>query len=92
MLGSEDRVEAVENVDAEVTLTDGSRWSVTFMTLREVSRIMDRWVETGENLSGLYFQCPDLVIMRDGGLPAMVGALHGILESGGPEGILGKLD
>lgn len=92
MLGEDDRAETVENVDAEIKLPDGTRWSVTFMTLREISRIMDRWSETGENQGGRYFQCPDLVIVREAGVSAMVGALEGILAMGGPDGILRRLD
>lgn len=91
MLGAEDNAETVENVDAEITLPDGTRWSATFMTLHEISRIMDRWSKTGENLGGKYFQCSDLVITREAGLPAMVGAVQGILDSGGPQGILDRL-
>ncbi|MGK4579090.1 hypothetical protein [Kitasatospora sp. HPMI-4] len=92
MLGADDRVETVENVDAEITASDGTRWSATFMTLSEIARVMDRWVGTGENKSGQYFQCPDLVIVRGGGIPAMTLALEGIFENGGPGGILGDLN
>lgn len=92
MLGADDRVETVENVDAEVTLPDGTRWSATIMTLLEIERIMMHWADTGENLGGAYFQCPDLVIVRTGGIPGMIKALEAVLESGGPQGILGNLD
>ncbi|MDY0812636.1 hypothetical protein, partial [Kitasatospora purpeofusca] len=63
-----EQAETVENVDAEVTASDGTRWSATFMTLSEVARIMDRRTFTGESKGGQYFQCPDLVIVRSGGI------------------------
>jgi hypothetical protein len=53
---------------------------------------MDRWAGTGENRSGQYFQCPDLVIVREGGISAMTLALEGIFVDGGPGGILGDLN
>ncbi|WP_208608492.1 hypothetical protein [Amycolatopsis pretoriensis] len=48
MVGGGERIEAVENVDVEVRLPDGSRWSATIFTLAEVERLMSEWVETGE--------------------------------------------
>jgi hypothetical protein len=92
MLGAGELAETVENVDAEITASDGTRWSATFMTLSEIARVMDRWAGTGENRSGQYFQCPDLVIVREGGISAMTLALEGIFEDGGPGGILGDLN
>ncbi|WP_101254436.1 hypothetical protein [Streptomyces barkulensis] len=88
MLGAEDDKENVENVDAELTLPDGTRWSATFMTLRAIAQVMDRWKETGECSGGAYFQCPDLVIIPEGGLAAMLDSFKGIIDSGGPEGVL----
>ncbi|WP_030022155.1 hypothetical protein [Streptomyces monomycini] len=91
ILGADDDSDTVENIDAEVVLADGTRWSATFLTLHEISRIMDRWSTTGESLHGAYFQCPDLVITRKGGIDAMVDVLREMIETGGPEGKLGKL-
>ncbi|MFH8725394.1 hypothetical protein [Streptomyces termitum] len=92
MLGAEDDKETVENVDAELTLPNGTRWSATFMTLRAIAQVMDQWKETGECSGGAYFQCPDLVIIPEGGLPAMLDSFKGIIDSGGPEGVLHFLD
>ncbi|MEV0117365.1 hypothetical protein AB0H77_29720 [Streptomyces sp. NPDC050844] len=89
MLGVDDRV---ENVDVELRLPDGTRWSATFMTLREIAEVMDRRKQTGECAGGAFFQCPDLVIVPTGGVDAMMASLRGIMDSGGPEGILPELD
>ncbi|WP_371792550.1 hypothetical protein OG285_27770 [Streptomyces sp. NBC_01471] len=88
MLGAEDDKETIENVDAELGLPDGTRWSATFMTLRAIGQVMSRWRDTGECSGGAYFQCPDLVIIPEGGLAAMLDSFKGIVESGGPEGVL----
>ncbi|KUL59606.1 hypothetical protein ACFUAH_26405 [Streptomyces albidoflavus] len=92
MLGAEDSKETVENVDAEISLPDGTRWSATFMTLRAIEQVMSRWKETGECASGAYFQCSDLVIIPEGGLAAMLDSFKGIIDSGGPEGVLQLLN
>jgi hypothetical protein len=91
MLGADDEAAAVENVDAEVTLPDGSRWSATFMSIHEIQKIMDRWRTSGENAAGQYFHCGDLVIVREAGIPAMVRALEYALANGDPYSILTPL-
>ena len=92
MLGAEDDAETVENVDVEVFYDDGSRWSGTFLSLAEIGRIMDRWRFTGESLGGSYFQCPDLVIVRHGGVAAMSRVLNGLVDSGEFRSVLVRVD
>ncbi|MEV0251776.1 hypothetical protein AB0H76_34665 [Nocardia sp. NPDC050712] len=70
--------EQVENVDVEVHLPDGSRWSATMFTIREVERLMARWSTTGECVGGSYFWCGDGVIVRDPGVSAMTAVLIGL--------------
>ncbi|MFF1378520.1 hypothetical protein [Streptomyces sp. NPDC058308] len=91
MLGADDRAEDVENADAELRLPDGTRWSATFMTLREIAAVMDRWKRTGECAGGAFFQCADLVVVPTGGVDAMTTALRALLDEGGPEGVLPEL-
>lgn len=88
MLGAADDVNFVENVDVQVTMKDGTRWSATFMSMREIQRVMDRWSVSGECAGDSYFQCPDLVIIRDPGVPAMVRVLEDALAEGDPRSIL----
>ena len=92
MLGAEDDEETVENVDVEVAHADGSRWSATFLSLAEIGRIMERWKDTGEGMGGKYFQCPDLVIVRRGGLGGMVEVLNDLLDSGQFRNVLVRVD
>jgi hypothetical protein len=42
----------VENADGWVTVQGEGTWSATFITLAELNRLMNRWHETGEYLSG----------------------------------------
>ncbi|MCG6495519.1 hypothetical protein [Kitasatospora sp. A2-31] len=92
MLGADDSVETVDNVDAELIHPDGRRWSATFMTLDEISRVMDRWRETGECFEGRYFHCDDLVIVRDPGVQVMVEVFERILDEGDPDDILQRIE
>jgi hypothetical protein len=90
MMGSDDDKESVENVDAEIVLADGSRWSVTFLTLDEIGRIMGRWADSGECKSGAYFRVPDLVISRKPGIANMMEAVEDLIDHG-VEGTLNRL-
>lgn len=91
MLGADDQVDTVEDVDAELRLPDGSRWSATCMTLGAIEVVLNRWKETGEYGGGVFFQCPDLVIIPKPGVAAMIEAFRAIMTEG-PKGILNKLE
>jgi hypothetical protein len=90
MLGDDDDKESVENVDAEIVLANGSRWSVTFLTLDEIGRIMARWAHSGESKSGAYFRVPDLVISKKPGIGNMMAAVEDLIDHG-VEGTLNRL-
>ncbi|WP_326468560.1 hypothetical protein [Actinophytocola sp.] len=85
-------METVENVDVEVTFADGSRWGATVLSLAEIGRIMDRWEATGEGLGGSYFQCPDMIIVRCGGVVAIAEMLNGLVDSGEFRSVLARID
>src|SRR5690606_31106041 len=59
-----DEPDEVENADGWVLVPGGGEWSATFLTHREMGRVMERWRSTGECLGGAYFTCPDLVVTR----------------------------
>jgi hypothetical protein len=71
MLGADDRLERVEDVDAGLRLPDGARWSAGFMTLGVIEEAMNRWRETREYGGGVFFQCSDLVIVPMSGVAVM---------------------
>jgi hypothetical protein len=90
MLGDDNDKESVENTDAEIVLADGSRWSITFLTLDEIGRIMARWAQSGEYKSGAYFRVPDLVISRKPGMASMMAVVEDLIDHG-VEGTLNRL-
>ncbi|MFJ3221683.1 hypothetical protein ACIPLC_37975 [Kitasatospora sp. NPDC086801] len=85
-------LDEVCNVDAEVQLSDGSRWSATIFTVAEVSRSMKRWEETGEAAGGRCFWCSDGLIVRDPGIREMVTVITKLLASGEFERAFQHLD
>ncbi|MFJ4412253.1 hypothetical protein [Streptomyces sp. NPDC088910] len=85
-------LDAVCNVDVEVRLTDGSRWSATVFTVAEVQRLMERWAQTGEEAGGRYFWCSDGLIVREAGIANMTEAISGVLDEGDFEQILQRLE
>ncbi len=55
-----------DNVDIEVILKDGSRYSGTLFTLENLASLMNRYQGTGECHNGLYFGgCRDMIIVRE---------------------------
>jgi hypothetical protein len=82
LFGEGDDPAMIENVDAELTLKDGSRWGATLLTYREIGRIMSRWRDSGEYISGAYLRIPDLIVTSEAGLAPMVIALEDILRGG----------
>jgi len=92
MIGGGERPEAVENVDAEVRLPDGSRWSATIFTLAEVERLMSNWARTGEYGGGSHFWCFDGIVVRHPGVDNMTAALADLHQSGNLRNALNCLD
>ncbi|WP_208616048.1 hypothetical protein [Streptomyces cellostaticus] len=90
LLGAEDEVETVSDVDAWVRLPDGSKWTASMLTLDAVAEVLTRWKATGEHGGGAFFACPDLVIVPEPGVPAMTAALREIVAEG-PRGTLQPL-
>ncbi|MGW1912407.1 hypothetical protein ACWCQS_17225 [Streptomyces sp. NPDC002076] len=90
LLGAGEEAETVDNTDAWVRLPDGSRWSATLLTLGAIGRVLRRWKETGEEGGGVFFACPDLVVVPESGVPAMTAALREVVAHG-VQGILARL-
>ncbi len=52
------------NLDVELVFDSGRRYSATFFTLKNIASIFAKNKVTGECGGGLYFQCPDMVIVE----------------------------
>jgi hypothetical protein len=83
-----DPPDQVENADGWVTVQGEGTWSATFITLAELNRLMNRWHGTGEYLSGAYFICPDLVLLRNPGVDAILTVVRHLVDTGGYEALV----
>lgn len=76
--------EADANLDIEVRLADGSRWSATVFTVENLRSLMATWRATGEH-SGRYVWAPDMLVvdrLSDTGLRELIDELvaEGVLQ------------
>ncbi|MEE1737025.1 hypothetical protein PUR49_11010 [Streptomyces sp. BE147] len=85
-------LDLVRNVDAEVRLTDGSRWSATVVTAAEVERLLESWRRSGEALGGRYFWVSDGLIVRDPGIDNMTQVIAGLIETDEFSSVFQRLD
>ncbi|MFF7755066.1 hypothetical protein ACFZCP_38975 [Streptomyces sp. NPDC007971] len=60
------------------------------LTLDAADEVLKRWKATGEHGGGVFFACPDLVLVPEPGVPAMTAALRAIVAEG-PRGTLRPL-
>jgi hypothetical protein len=54
-----------DNVDIEVTLAGGERFTATFTTLKNIATIMERYRQSGECLAGKYFWASELIVVDE---------------------------
>ncbi len=71
-----------DNVDVEVKLPGGSRYSATFFTPANIVAIMERYRATGECRDGLYFWTIDMIIVERLTLSTIRETIEALLEEG----------
>ncbi|MGW3313800.1 hypothetical protein ACWDG9_45385 [Streptomyces sp. NPDC001073] len=71
----------MNDVDVEVQLRDGSRWSATICTVSHVETLMKRWAASGEALERRYFWCSDGLVVRDAGISNIIQVLTSLVEN-----------
>lgn len=54
-----------DNVDVEVFLDNGKRYSATFFTIQNIISILSKYKETKECCNGLYFWASDMIIVEN---------------------------
>jgi hypothetical protein len=54
-----------DNVDVEVHFPSGETYVATFFTLTNIQTLFEKNRITGECKNGLYFQCPDMIIVEE---------------------------
>lgn len=52
-----------DNVDVEVSLDNGERYTATFFTIENITSILAKYKETKECCSGLYFWASDMIVV-----------------------------
>ena len=54
-----------DNVDIEIVMNNGKRYSGTVFTLKNIQTLMEGYKQTGECCNGLYFGgCKDIVLVE----------------------------
>jgi hypothetical protein len=74
--------ETDDNIDVEVALANGERYTATLFTPKNITTLMTRYQETGECLYGKYFWATELVIIRDLKLSSIHEAVADMLKNG----------
>ncbi|MFI7598891.1 hypothetical protein [Actinoplanes sp. NPDC049681] len=92
MLGGEDALDTVDNVDAHIYLPDGTHRYATFFTTEAINSLLRKDARTGETGGGRYFWCSDQVIVPRPGVPAMMEAVTEMIRSGDIAFICGLVD
>ncbi|MEX3105782.1 hypothetical protein DF268_14965 [Streptomyces sp. V2] len=84
--------ETIDDGDVLIVGPDGERWCANVMTQGRIQKILDRWRDTGECLSGAYLWAEGLVVVREPGVESMVRAVEDLYDRYGDlDGILPKL-
>lgn len=71
-----------ENIDVEVTLSGGERFTATFTTLKNIAAIMEGYRKSGECLAGKYFWASELIVVDDLNLESIRKVVADLLKSG----------
>jgi hypothetical protein len=60
----------------------GQRYSATVFTLENIKSIIDRHAVSGECANGLYFYCPDLIIVKNLKRATILDTISNIISEG----------
>ena len=73
---------ATDNLDVEVTLTDGRRFGATFFTLQNVRRLFEKNRATGECHGGLYLWAANMILVETLTMDVIRKTIADLLENG----------
>jgi len=80
------------NLDIEVIMNDGKRYSATLFTLENIKELMDGHSQSGENNNGTYLWCLDMVIIKDLSIYTICEVVKSIIDSRDLSSIFYALD
>lgn len=78
------------NTDVILEFDNGERWSATFFTYSNISKLVDKNRETGECLSGKYFWARDMILIDKISRERIEGVIKHLISEGEFEDIFSK--
>jgi hypothetical protein len=81
-----------DNVDVEVQVGDGSRWSATFFTLDNIDALFAKNRITGECANGLYLWAADMILVERLDESAIRATVDALRQSGEFSSAFGRID
>jgi hypothetical protein len=81
-----------DNVDIYVTFADGTRYTATFFTLKNIATLLDRYRESGECANGLYVWASDMIIVHELSDEVVERAVADLLGAGEFEGAFARCE
>ena len=71
-----------DNVDVEIELADGRRYSATFFTLQNIHSLMEKNKTTGECAGGIYMWSSNMILVDNLRQETIRRTIVGLLEEG----------
>ncbi len=71
-----------DNIDVEIELSDGSKYTATFFTLRNIRSLFEKNRATGECVSGLYLWSSSMILVENLESSTIERTIGGLLEEG----------
>jgi hypothetical protein len=71
-----------DNVDVEIELSDGNRYSATFFTLMNIQSLMKKNKLTGECAGGLYMWASNMILVENLCLETIERTIAGLIQEG----------
>ena len=79
-------IHTIDNTDNDnedlIISYKGQRYSATVFTLENIKSIIDRYEVSGECANGLYFYCPDLIIVKNLKRATILDTISSIISEG----------
>ena len=71
-----------DNVDVEIELSDGNRYSATFFTLMNIQSLMKKNKLTGECAGGIYLWSSNMILVENLHLETIERTIAGLVQEG----------
>lgn len=75
-----------DNVDVEVTFSDGSRYTATFFTIENIRSLFAKNKKTGECAGGTYLWAAEMILVEKLDIETMKATVQGLIRDGELDG------